>query len=458
MRHSPPHSDVDEPKRPRPGRFGRSGHSILRGADHDHPTRRDTAPAATVFALMVAALAGAAVLNAEAMATAARGAELGPARDLALAVWEPLEGLGSSVGLHFPRRGLDAVRAADPTGSLISTPPPDPAQPPTDPSSPPSGGDPGDPAVALGGTTAADPGAVAAGSTADPSTPPWDLATSGGAGPTTSAPGAPEGLTEPRPGTTSPAGPLADPAGPTIGRPGAALPSNPASTPASPSGPRTAFALRRPTIDDPLRVLVVGDSTLDTVGTSMLRHLSATEVADGLVDFRVSSGLSRPDFFDWPGHLRAVRPEVDPEVVVIMVGANDAQPFVVGSEVESFGTEAWIETYRSRVRSLLEELTAEGDWVIWIGQPIMRGADFDAKMTQLNQIYREETARHPTALYIDTRTVMSSGDGTYAAYLVDDNGDRIQVRKSDGIHLTTAGGDHLSPLIIAAINELAPLY
>ena len=43
------------------------------------------------------------------------------------------------------------------------------------------------------------------------------------------------------------------------------------------------------------------------------------------VDYKVSSGLARPDFFDWPAHLRRQLPAVDPDIVVVTFGGNDAQ-------------------------------------------------------------------------------------------------------------------------------------
>ena len=106
---------------------------------------------------------------------------------------------------------------------------------------------------------------------------------------------------------------------------------------------------------------------------------------------------------------------------------------------------------------LLTELTADGGWVLWIGQPVMRNQEFDAKMQVLNQIYVEELARHPRALYVDSRAVMSDENGAYSAYLPDATGDQQLVRQADGVHLTSVGGDRLAPVIIARLNEIAPL-
>ncbi len=236
--------------------------------------------------------------------------------------------------------------------------------------------------------------------------------------------------------------------------PGTEKVTNAASGPQNPP----ASMLRRPTPADPLRVLLVGDSTMDAVGAAVLRDLEPTGVTRATVDYKVSSGLARPDFFDWPAHLREARAASHVELVVIMMGANDAQPFMIDGQAENFGTERWLATYRERVASLLRELTADGGGVLWIGQPIMRKERFDADMRQIDRIYAEEVAKAPRARYLDSRPLLADDKGAYATHLVDSAGDRQRVRQDDGIHLTEAGAERLAPAVVDAINALTPLY
>ena len=49
------------------------------------------------------------------------------------------------------------------------------------------------------------------------------------------------------------------------------------------------------------------------------------------LDYKVSSGLARPDFFDWPAEIDAKLPEVDPDIVVATFGGNDAQGLSVAN-------------------------------------------------------------------------------------------------------------------------------
>ena len=51
---------------------------------------------------------------------------------------------------------------------------------------------------------------------------------------------------------------------------------------------------------DPLELWIIGDSFLELFGPALVNRSTDTGVIDADVDFRYVSGLSRPDFFDWP--------------------------------------------------------------------------------------------------------------------------------------------------------------
>ncbi len=95
--------------------------------------------------------------------------------------------------------------------------------------------------------------------------------------------------------------------------------------------------------------------------------------------------------------------------------------------------------------------------VLWVGQPIMRSGDFDAKMQELNAIYEQEASKRPGVTYVDTRPLFQNADGGFDRYLPDENGDLVDVRLSDGIHLSTAGGRWLSELLLTTLGEVVDL-
>ena len=72
-------------------------------------------------------------------------------------------------------------------------------------------------------------------------------------------------------------------------------------------------------------MLIVGDSDAGTFAPYLERLLDETGLVDVELDYVVSSGLARPDFHDWPAHLRDTLGSSDPDIVIVTFGGNDAQ-------------------------------------------------------------------------------------------------------------------------------------
>ena len=224
-----------------------------------------------------------------------------------------------------------------------------------------------------------------------------------------------------------------------------------ASEPAVAARPtETAASRGTPTRKDPLRVWIGGDSLTSEFGPALSDRLARTNRAEVDVEFRFSTGLARPDFFNWPGRLRSIAEKEDPDVFVVMFGANDGQNIEVRGEVLAFGSAEWRTEYARRVDSVMDRLAINGRTLYWVGQPIMRSAEFDAKMAALNDVYREQAEGREDVEYIDTRELFSL-DGGFAAYLEDASGTSTLMRQQDGVHLTRAGGERLATVLMRRI-------
>lgn len=228
----------------------------------------------------------------------------------------------------------------------------------------------------------------------------------------------------------------------------------PGATPtATPTVTPSPTASRVPTSADPLRIRVAGDSMAQAPGQSLIRFAAANGRARAVLDFRFSSGLTRPDFFDWPGHLaEALTMKRPPEAYVVFFGANDAQGMRTSHGVLDFGTTAWDTEYARRVAAVMDQLTAGGARVFWVGQPIARSSSYAQRMKRLDGIYAREAAKHPGVRYVDSWSLFTTPDGRYSAYLRTDDGLTL-MRLADGIHLTRAGGDRLARVILAEIGR-----
>ncbi len=100
-------------------------------------------------------------------------------------------------------------------------------------------------------------------------------------------------------------------------------------TPASTSTSTTELLRRRrrqsPSAADPAELYVAGDSDAGTFGPYLDKLMKQTGMVSTTLDYKVSSGLSRPDFFDWPSYFAQQIPAVNPDIVVVTFGGNDAQ-------------------------------------------------------------------------------------------------------------------------------------
>lgn len=225
----------------------------------------------------------------------------------------------------------------------------------------------------------------------------------------------------------------------------------PGETPTEPTEP--TYRNPDPSAAQPLVVLISGDSMTEAFGKYLKADLIDTGVAQVTHDFRFSSGLARPDFFDWPAHLAALMTQYDPDVVVLMVGANDGQDISVNGQVLDFGSEAWVAMYAERVSATMDLIAVDGRRIYWIGQPIARSDTYSAKMRVLDDIYAAEAEGRENVVYIDTWALFTAPDGTYSAYLIGDDGESHLMRMDDGIHLSVTGAHRLTNYVVAAMAE-----
>lgn len=203
----------------------------------------------------------------------------------------------------------------------------------------------------------------------------------------------------------------------------------------------------------PLRLYIAGDSMDQVFGSSLVNVSEATGLVKAKNDYKVSSGLSRPDFFDWPQRLVDQIVDFRPDAAVVLFGANDAQNVLYEGEVLKVGTKAWQEVYAKRAGEAMDILTEGGRRVYWVGQPIMKDFGYRERISMMNHIYEAEAKKHPGVTFVSTWRAMANEKGSYAEYLTDENGDKVLMRAPDGIHLSRAGGDRMAQVVLDVIEK-----
>ena len=208
-----------------------------------------------------------------------------------------------------------------------------------------------------------------------------------------------------------------------------------------------------PTAADPAEVLVFGDSDAGTFGPYLKQLLDQTGIATTTLDYKVSSGLSRPDFFDWPAHMREKLPQVNPDIVVVTFGGNDAQglrnidkTWAVNHPPASGGDDAdWKAEYGKRVGEVMDYLGGGNRTLIWVGIPNDNNPDVTARLAVQDQVVRAEAAKRPKVVFVDTWLRFSGRNNGWAEFVIDPrDGVGKSVRAKDGFHLNTTGAEILA--------------
>ncbi len=208
--------------------------------------------------------------------------------------------------------------------------------------------------------------------------------------------------------------------------------------------PRTATARHRAlTPSDPMQLWIAGDSLARAVGPALGELSARSGVVQPHYDTSVSSGLLNPDFFDWPEHATSELANIDPDVVVFVIGTNDA---VVWSD-------SLAASYRIRTEAMMRELSGPRHRpVYWVGPPVMRDSDLEEGAEAVGLIAREAAKHVKGVTYVDAHTVFDDPLGRYQQSFENELGVRKVMRAGDGIHFSVDGADLLSRQIFHALD------
>ena len=208
-------------------------------------------------------------------------------------------------------------------------------------------------------------------------------------------------------------------------------------------------APKRPTArgtGGPLRLLVTGDSFAHYLGQQLD---AARRPRVTTIESRPSTGLARPDYFDWTARARAQLTELKPGGVVVFLGANDCQPIRVGGTGRwvTVGTTAWVGEYRRRAAGLMRLYTGKAERLVqWVGLPIAERPDIAACYRAMNAATAAAARDVRGVTWVDSWALYA----VHGRYSVRVGG--VLARQDDGIHLTFDGTRLLTRKVYALLR------
>jgi hypothetical protein len=222
----------------------------------------------------------------------------------------------------------------------------------------------------------------------------------------------------------------------------------------------TSTTVPPPTISPgrPLLVKLFGDSQGQAMGAMLRRSTAKDPLIDSSYDAKISTGLSRPDYYNWPARIVKDIETSPVDVAIINLGANDIQALrdVDGELVADVGTPAWDTEYRRRIAGVMDLLHDDPRRVVWIGQPTTRDPAHDQQLVKINEMAKEEAATRPWVTYVDSSAVVDGPGGGYHDYITPAGGDPIRCRESDGIHLTFDCDRLVIEKVLSVIRPMFP--
>jgi hypothetical protein len=204
------------------------------------------------------------------------------------------------------------------------------------------------------------------------------------------------------------------------------------------------------------KILLAGASSIQFgLGRALERRLETYPQTEIRRFGRYSTGLARPDYFDWMDKADELAEEFLPNLVIAQIGGNDCQSLtdLEGKLVARFGTPEWNKTFGERVREFIQLFRSRGARVVILGMPIMRSPRFRQKIESLNAV-TANICSEESVDYISLWDITKDRNGEYRhSFLY--NGRERTLRGGDGIHMSLHGALFAAEKITDELEELA---
>lgn len=217
------------------------------------------------------------------------------------------------------------------------------------------------------------------------------------------------------------------------------------TTTAPPSPPLDAAGHRALTPQDPLRVLVLGDSEMYDASAAIKAALESTGVATVTEGAVFGFGLNEENPADWRAYFPRVLAESQSELVIMMLGSWDHL------YVNRYG----VDTYAATVEEATNALLSTGAQVLWLGEPPNDPARGTVGLReQVNEVYASLPAAHPGQVaYLDLTPVLTDESGQFTDILPGLAGPE-RIRKATGNHFCPAGAQRVADLVTTTVTPV----
>ena len=194
---------------------------------------------------------------------------------------------------------------------------------------------------------------------------------------------------------------------------------------------------RTPSAEDPLRVMIVGDSVTYEIQPGLTAALEHTGLVTSANRTQVGFGLSRWPIYPWWDVWEPFLDEVQPEAVVIQAGIWDVAEVFASELRRPVPTDPdWDEQFTFLMEVAVDVLSSDGAIVYW---QTMLPSTSPGPGGRLNDLVADLADRDDRVVMVDL-TPAFTRNGGYTGF-VERDGVEWPIRKVDGVHLCREGSE-----------------
>ncbi len=200
---------------------------------------------------------------------------------------------------------------------------------------------------------------------------------------------------------------------------------------------------------------------MESMGPQMVKAMVGYENIELRPIGKRSTGLSRPDFYNWPKVLEENLADFAPHIVVMWVGTNDPQNIHGYKNLGEPLSEAWKKAYTAKVVEIIKLCQKYQANLIFIGPPAVDEEPLDTQLRKLSKaIY--EICRHYSVKkkynirYVSARTELGDNNGKYLHEKIMPDGRMATIRWKDRVHITGDGNLLVMTSLMSKLGEMIP--
>ena len=232
--------------------------------------------------------------------------------------------------------------------------------------------------------------------------------------------------------------------------------------PSKPKAPAEPKIVEVPKLPNAQVVLVIGDIEARDLANGLQMAFADVPSIAIVNKSRNASGLTRENEGEWSALAPKVLADNKADFIVVMLGVNDKQTIpVAGQKALETGSEAWEQTYRERLRKLVEQIKATGKPFFWVGLPPTADpdlrpsarAEYASFLSNLNTWYKP-AVEGAGGQFIDIWNAFADDGGHFTPTGPDVDGQVKRLRSSDGVLFTRAGQRKLAFFVEQEIRKI----